>query len=235
MARGKIILAVLMTIMIGFLGALPMLAGEGTRQFNKSGDRMEIEQLTTTYAWAIDNKDLDALMSIFIEGEPGVDKVWPIYDISALQIPGLERVEGTTAIRNFMRYAVINGEPWCFSSISNVNILFTGQKTATGGDYYIHEGFIPAEVDEDGNVVRTYSQFNPASYDLLCDPQTLVRQFREGQHLYDFIKNRRNSWKIQVMKSSPTFSAADEVISVNQISPAKKPWDPMFDAMADCD
>jgi hypothetical protein len=234
MAKGKIILAVLLIVVMGLLGTSPTLAGENKMEFNKSGERMEIEQLTTTYAWAIDNKDLDALMSIFIKGEPGVDKVWPIYDISALQIPGLERVEGTTAIRNFMQYAVLPGEPWSFSSISNVNIAFTGPKTATGGDYYIHEGFIPAEVNGAGNVVRTYSQFVLSTYDLLCNPQTLVRQFREGQHLYDFIDNGKNGWKIHVMKSSPTFSAANEIIGVDQISIAKKPWNPMFDEMAVC-
>ena len=205
------------------------------RGFNKPGDRMEIEQLTTTYAWAIDNKDLDALMSIFVEGEPGVDPVWPIYDISALQIPGLERVEGTTAIREFMQFAVLPGEPWSFSSISNVEIMFNGDNSATGGDYYIHDGFVPVEVDGDGNIIRKFSQFVPSTYDLLCEPNTLVRDYKEGQHLYEFIKNKKMGWKIRVFNSSPTFSAASEVIDVGQISPAKKPWHPMFDAMADCD
>jgi len=205
------------------------------RGFNKPGDRMEVAQLTTTYAWAIDSKDLDALMSIFVEGEPGIDEIYPVYDISSLQIPGLELVEGTTAIREFMQYAVLPGEPWSFSSISNIEIMFNGDNTATGGDYYIHEGFVPVELDGAGDVIRKFSQFNPLTYDLLCDPDSLVRDYKEGQHLYEFIKTKGEGWKIHVFVSSPTFSAAGEVISVDQISPAKKPWHPMFDAMADCD
>ena len=218
------------------------VAGGNDRKFNKSADRMEIEQLTTTYAWSIDDKNLDALMSIFVEGEPGVDEIYPIYDISALQIPGLERVEGTTAIRAFMQNAVIPGEPWAFSSISNVDIMFTGNKTATGGDYYIHDGFVPygeynttdPVTGEPITKVGMYSQFNPDTYSLLCEPDTLVRAYKEGQHLYDFVKVK-DGWKIHVMISSPTFSAPDEIISVNNISPAKKPWHPMFDAMAICE
>jgi len=168
-----------------------------------------------------------------VEGEPGVDKVYPIYDISALQIPGLDRVEGTAAIKEFLEFAVFAGEPWSFSSISNVNIVFTGKNTAEGGDYYIHEGFVPAELDGD-EVSRTYFQFDPSTYDLLCDPDILVRRVKTGQHLYEFIKHGGNGWKIRVMSSSPTFSGADEIISIDQISPAKKPWHPMFDAMAVC-
>jgi hypothetical protein len=46
------------------------------RGFDRPSDRMEIEQLTTTYAWAIDNKDLGALMSIFIVGEPDENAIY---------------------------------------------------------------------------------------------------------------------------------------------------------------
>jgi len=157
-----------------------------------------------------------------------------VYDLSPLQIPGLEKVEGTTAIRGFMQFAVLPGEPWSFSSIANVDVEFTGRRTAVGGDYYIHDGWVPAELDLDGEVVRTYSQFDPSTRDLLCDPQDLVYKRYNGQHLYDFVKNRRGEWKIHVFVSSPTFVSAGEVVSVDQISPAKKPWHPMFDAMADC-
>lgn len=209
------------------------------RGFNKPSARMEIGQLTTTYAWAVDSKDLDALMSIFVAGEPG-DPVYPIYDISTLGIPGLTKVEGTTAIRQFMQQAVIPGEPWAFSSISNIDIEFTGREpvthweTARGGDYYIHDGYVPAEVDPSGVVLRTYSQFAPSTYDLLCyPPANLVRRYKEGQHLYNFIKDGDGDWKIWKMVSSPTFAAKDDVILFSQISDAKKPWDPMFDAMAE--
>jgi hypothetical protein len=204
------------------------------RGFDRPGERMEIEQLTATYAWAIDSKDLGALMSIFVEGETS-DPVYPIYDLSPLQIPGLGLVEGTAAITGFMQYGVLPGEPWSFSSISNIEIEFTSDTTAIGGDYYIHEGWVPVELAGKSHVIeRKYSQFDSSSYDLLCDPQDLVRDYKEGQHLYEFIKVG-GEWKIHKFISSPTFSAASEIISVDQISPAKKPWHPMFDAMADCD
>lgn len=250
MTRCKIFGTVLVAVMV-MLAMMPIdICTAQDRGFNRPGERMEIEQLTTTYAWAIDDKNLDALMSIFVEGEPPRapdtwypgdpgyvgDEVYPIYDISALQIPGLDRVEGTTAIRGFMEFAVIPGEPWAFSSISNVDILFTGDDTAEGGDYYIHDGYVPVKVAGKSHVIKKrYSQFDPSTYDLLCDPDTLVRSYKEGQHLYEFIRTADEEWKIHVFISSPTFSAEDVIISVDQISPAKKPWHPMFDAMADCD
>lgn len=235
MMRGKVLVRALAALIV--LAAVTPLAvcSAQDRGFDRPGERMEIEQLTTTYAWAIDNKDLGALMSIFVDGEPGVNDVYPIYDISALQIPGLERVEGTGAITWFMENAVIPGEPWAFSSISNVDITFTGEgDTAEGGDYYIHDGYVPVEVAGKSHVIkRRYSQFDPSTYDLLCDPDTLVRSYKEGQHLYEFIKVG-DTWKIHVMKSSPTFAAEDEIISIDQISPAKKPMDEMFCTMAGC-
>ena len=248
MKKGKLLFIALL-IAVALLTTTLAMAGGNKMRFDQIRAQTEITQLTTTYAWAIDNKDLDALMSIFVEGEPPRapdtwfpgdpgyegDDVYPIYDISALQIPGLDRVEGTTAIRGFMEFAVLPGEPFSSSHISNVNVVFNGKKTATGGDYYIHNGYVPVEIDGAGNVIRRYSQFDPSTYDLLCDPDTLVRAFKEGQHLYDFIYDRKNGWKIEVFISSPTYSAADEVISIDQISPAKKPWHPMYDAMADCD
>lgn len=249
MKKGSLLFVALLITTVTLLTTTLATAGGQKMRFDQIRAQMEITQLTTTYAWAIDNKDLDALMSIFVEGEPERapdtwypgdpgyegDDVYPIYDISALQIPGLDRVEGTTAIRGFMEFAVLPGEPFSSSHISNVNVIFNGKKTATGGDYYIHNGYVPVEIDGAGNVLRRYSQFVPATYDLLCDPDTLVRAFKEGQHLYDFIYDRKNGWKIEVFISSPTFSGADEVISADQISPAKIPWHPMFDDMADCD
>jgi hypothetical protein len=233
MRVAKTSVAILVVLSTVSLAPVAASAGDGSSSRNKA--RTEIQQLTTTYGWSIDSKDIDALMSIFVEGEPGVDEIYPVYDLSPLQIPGLEKVEGTTAIRGFLAFAVAAGEPWSFSSISNVDIEFTGSDTAAGGDYYIHDGWVPAELDSDGNVVRTYSQFNPASYDLLCDPQDLVHKRYVGQHLYEFVKNDEHEWKMHVFVSSPTYVSAGEVASVDQISPAKKPWHPMFDTLGDCD
>ncbi len=59
---------------------------------------------------------------------------------------------------------------------------------------------------------------------------TLESSIKEGQHLYEFIKVGGDDgiWKIRRMISSPTFSAEDKIISVDQISPAKKPMNPMI-------
>ncbi len=142
-------------ILIAFSAVSFVASAASAQFFTRTRARAEIADLTTTYAWAIDSKDIDALMSIFVEGEPGVDAIYPVYDLSALQIPGLDKVEGTTAIYGFMAFAVAAGEPWSFSSISNVDVDFTGWGTASGGDYYIHDGWGPAELDINGEVVRT--------------------------------------------------------------------------------
>jgi hypothetical protein len=232
MRIAKTLVAILVAFSAASLAVVAASADDDSSSRAKA--RIEIHQLTTTYGWSIDAKEIDALMSIFVEGEPGVDEIYPVYDLSPLQIPGLEKVEGTTAIRGFLAFAVAAGEPWSFSSISNVDIEFTGPDTAVGGDYYIHDGWVPAELDSNGEVVRTYSQFNPGSYDLLCDPQYLVHKRYLGQHLYEFVKNDENEWKIHVFVSSPTYVSAGDVASVDQISPAKKPWHPMFDALGNC-
>jgi hypothetical protein len=234
-------LALALAMLVVLSASVPVSSVPGAgrdKGFREPSARMEIEQLTTTYAWSVDGKDINALMSIFVAGEPG-DPVYPVYDISALQIPGLTKVQGTTAITQFMQTSVIPAEPWAFSSISNVDIEFTGREpvtqreTARGGDYYTHDGYVPAEVDPAGVVLRTYSRFVPSTFDLLCyPPAKLVRRHRQGQHLYSFIKDDDGNWKVWKMVSSPTFAAKDEVILFSQISAARKPWDPMFDAIA---
>lgn len=225
--------AVVLIAVIGLAFATRMQQDNGD-SIDAIADRIEIEQLTTTYAWSIDRKDTDALLSIFIDGEPELSEIYPVYDISPLNIPGLDKMKGVTAVRKFLEEGVIPAEPWTFSSISNVEIKLEGKGKASGGDYYIHEGFIPAKI-VDGKVVKIYNQFNPDTYDLLCKPRHLVRSYKIGQHLYKFVKDANDRWKVQEMLSSPVFAAENEIISVAQISSAKKPWNNLFNEMADCE
>lgn len=89
----------------------------------------EIAALTTTYAWAVDGKDIDEMMSIFSENA--------VYDLSAYGYPS---VVGKDAIRSFFLYAVFPSEQCSFSSISNVRAKVTGNR-ATGADYFVHFGY----------------------------------------------------------------------------------------------
>jgi len=233
MSKTNLLLASLLILSVVALVVLIEDLQDKTESLNSIANRVEIEQLTTTYAWAIDRKDTDALMNIFVKGEPGISEIFPVYDISSLNIPGLTRMEGVMAVRKFLDEAVIPAEAWTFSSISNVEISLEGNGRASGGDYYIHEGYIPAEVNN-GEVVRIYNQFMSDSYDLLCKPQHLVRSYKIGQHLYKFIKDSNGQWKIQEMLSSPLFSADNEIVDVQQISAAKKPWHQTFKAISNC-
>ena len=232
MNKNNAVLAIVIVVLVVVIGGMIESMIQRVSEVQALEDRSEIEALTTTYAWSIDKKDIDGLIALFIAGEPG-DELFPVYDISPLEIPGLSRVEGVSAIRRFLEEAVIPAEPWTFSSISNVKVHIDSDTSASGGDYYIHEGYIPAEVEQ-GQVVRIYNQFKPETHDLLCKPMLLVRSVKIGQHQYQFAKDSVGRWKIKEMLSSPVFAAKEEIIGIEQISPAKKPWHKMFDDLASC-
>ena len=89
----------------------------------------EVGKLPITYAWAVDAKDIDAMMSIFSEDV--------VYDLSAYGYPS---VVGQAAVRNFFLYAVFPSEQCSFSSISNVTFELEGNQ-GTGADYFVHWGY----------------------------------------------------------------------------------------------
>jgi len=90
---------------------------------------VEIGRLPVAYAWAVDGKNLDEVVSIFAENA--------VYDLSAY---GYASVVGRTAIREFFARSVFRAEQCSFSSISNVRIELHGMR-ASGADYFVHFGY----------------------------------------------------------------------------------------------
>ncbi len=89
----------------------------------------EIARLPVRYAWAVDEKNIDAVMALFA--------VNAVYDLSAY---GFASVVGRAAIREFFQSAVFRAEQCSFSSISNVRIDIRGAQ-ASGADYFVHLGY----------------------------------------------------------------------------------------------
>ena len=89
----------------------------------------EIARLPVSYAWAVDAKKIDELMTIFAENA--------VYDLSAY---GFESVTGRAAIREFFLRSVFLAEQCSFSSISNVRVEIRGTQ-ASGADYFVHLGY----------------------------------------------------------------------------------------------
>lgn len=207
-----VILSILLLLALSLLAACSDGVSESDfeeleEELRITNDTLEIAKLTTDYAYAVDHKDIDRMMGIWSQDA--------VYDLSNL---GFGSVEGYDAIKGFMLEVVLSGEPWCFSSISNIDVTFTGADTAEGFDYFIHNGYVPVEVDANGQVIRKYSQFDPETSDLLDGPTDLVKSYKEGLHVYKFIKEN-GEWKISWMQGQPLFSAEDELVSPEQITP----------------
>jgi ketosteroid isomerase-like protein len=91
----------------------------------------EIAKLPTTYAWAVDTKNIDLLMSVFSEDV--------VYDLSAYDFPS---ASGKEAVRKVFLSGILSNVRCSFISISNIQVEVTGD-TATGGDYFVHAGYDP--------------------------------------------------------------------------------------------
>lgn len=120
-------------VLMGFaliLPVHPVLAGASK---NADDTRLaverEIAKLPAAYAWAVDGKDIDAMMSIFSQNA--------VYDLSDYGFPS---AVGQAAIRAFFLNDVFQGERCSFSSISNVRVDL-GRDGASGADYFIHFGY----------------------------------------------------------------------------------------------
>jgi ketosteroid isomerase-like protein len=92
---------------------------------------LEIARLPITYAWAVDTKDIDLLMSVFSEDI--------VYDLSAYGFPS---ASGKQAVRKVFLSGILSNVRCSFISISNIKVEVTGD-TATGGDYFVHAGYDP--------------------------------------------------------------------------------------------
>jgi ketosteroid isomerase-like protein len=98
---------------------------------------MEIARLPVTYAWAVDTKDIDLLMSVFSEDI--------VYDLSAYDFPS---AAGKDEVRKVFLTGILPNVRCSFISISNITVEVDGD-TASGGDYFVHAGYEPR--DRPGN------------------------------------------------------------------------------------
>jgi ketosteroid isomerase-like protein len=95
----------------------------------ESLDKLEIEQLTRTYVWAVDARDRELFLSLFSD-----DIEWVIQtkELSYI-ITGIEQLKKATDF-------ILSSEKGKFSSLSNLLVEIKGN-TATGQDYYEHYGY----------------------------------------------------------------------------------------------
>jgi ketosteroid isomerase-like protein len=94
----------------------------------KLPDRMEVESLPTTIAWAMDSGDMDLWLSVWSDD---VRYVVPQYNID---------IHGKEALKEFAAIAVFGLEARRFSAITNIVVDVKGD-TASGKDYYMHYGY----------------------------------------------------------------------------------------------
>ncbi|MAG31541.1 MAG: hypothetical protein CL908_11705 [Deltaproteobacteria bacterium] len=94
-------------------------------------DEVEIAKLPVTYAWAVDAKDIDLLMTLFSEDA--------VYDLSAYGFPS---ANGKKEVREVFLSGILTNVRCSLISISNIRVEISGD-TATGGDYFIHAGYDP--------------------------------------------------------------------------------------------
>ena len=92
---------------------------------------VEIARLPVRYAWAVDTKDIDLLMSVFSEDI--------VYDLTAYKFPS---ATGKKAVREVFLNGILPNVRCSFISISNIKVEVAGD-TATGGDYFVHAGYDP--------------------------------------------------------------------------------------------
>jgi ketosteroid isomerase-like protein len=91
----------------------------------------EIARIPITYAWAVDTRDIDLLMTLFSENA--------VYDLSAYDFPS---ATGKAAIRKVFLEGILDNVRCSFISISNIQVEVDGDR-ATGADYFVHAGYDP--------------------------------------------------------------------------------------------
>ena len=94
----------------------------------KLPDRVEIEDLPKTMAWAMDSGDRELWLSIWSDG---IDYAVPQYGIE---------IHGKEALKEFAEMAVFTLEERKFTTITNIMVDVQGD-SATGKDYFMHYGF----------------------------------------------------------------------------------------------
>lgn len=94
----------------------------------KLPDRIEIENLPKTMAWAMDSGDRQLWLSVW---DDDIHYVVPQYNID---------IKGKKALEEFGEVSIFSREERRFSAITNIMVDVRGD-TATGRDYYMHYGF----------------------------------------------------------------------------------------------
>jgi ketosteroid isomerase-like protein len=107
--------------------------GELRSTLAKIADRIEIEDLPKTMAWAMDSGDRELWLSVWSDD---ICYLVPQYDIE---------IRGKEALKEFGEAAIFTWEERRFSAITNIMVDLSGD-TATGRDYFMHYGF-PMDLD----------------------------------------------------------------------------------------
>ena len=114
-------------------GAAQAADGDHRARHQRAIAEVEIARLPITYAWAVDTKDIDLLMTVFSEDI--------VYDLSAFDFPP---ATGKKEVRKVFLSGILSRTRCSFISISNIKVEVTGD-TATGGDYFVHAGYDPRD------------------------------------------------------------------------------------------
>lgn len=91
----------------------------------------EIARLPVAFAWAVDGKDIDALMALMSEGV--------VYDLSAYGFPP---TTGQAAVRNLFLTGVFPFVRCSMMVVSNFRVEIAGDRAA-GADSFVHFGYDP--------------------------------------------------------------------------------------------
>lgn len=102
--------------------------GDLESTLQRLADRIEIEDLPKTMAWAMDSGDKELWLSIWSDD---IHFVIPQYNIE---------IKGKEALMEFGEAAIFTWEERRFSSITNIMMELEGD-IAKGRDYYMHYGF----------------------------------------------------------------------------------------------
>lgn len=94
----------------------------------KLPDRIEVENLPKTMAWAMDSGDRELWLSVWSDD---IRYLVPQYDIE---------INGKEALKEFGEAAIFTAEERKFSALTNIMVDVKGD-TATGRDYFMHYGY----------------------------------------------------------------------------------------------
>lgn len=115
--------------------AIAGCAGTSARP-SADADAAEIARLPTAFAWAVDGKDIDALMALMSEEV--------VYDLSAYGFPP---TTGQAAVRKLFLTGVFPFVRCSTILLSNFRSEVAGDR-ATGADYFVHFGYDPHDAPQ---------------------------------------------------------------------------------------